>query len=233
MLSQYLTRIMRSVERPVQAGFVFEDEGIAAVYAREGDKSVVTRSTGAAGEVFAGLTLSRNGPPTHFPLIQEIVLLKGETSLQLPRAPIAGQLTVKADGERLDIVTTGTPGATEVKITDKQLDFAATLAEDKDVLVYVQLLYIPSVVEARTIRGDEPVGGRPSNSRGRIGLLVEGDVSTTYFDASADWNGDNLTVRLGADGMLTTSGTGTVIPGAVILNAPSAAAPFLTVALQA
>jgi hypothetical protein len=68
---------------------------------------------------------------------------------------------------------------------------------------------------------------------GNISVISEGDISTSEFDASCDWTSPAALVYLGANGLLTTTSTGTnvLVPGANILAAPNSQYAFLTISL--
>lgn len=226
MLDKKLTRIYnRSIHRPVETGAIFEDEGIAAVYAKENGITVVRPSTGANGEVFAGFSLSRNTPPTFNNIFVEGIVPESGV-LELARIPVNGQFLIRNNAGAALTVTAEAPAAA----TEAWLDGQKVTVDDslKGKAYSLQYRYEMSVAEAKLVVGDAPMGGLSSSDQGIIGLLIEADVATSYFDASVDWT-NAVTVRLGAGGVLTTKGSGTVIPGVVVLQAPSAGSPFLLV----
>lgn len=227
MIEQKYTRIFHTEHRPVETGVVIPDEGVTLVYAKEGERTVVRPSTGTAGEIFAGLSMSRNAPPLFVPLVLDSVL--EEVGLELPRTPMAGQILVRVGGTKVTVnaATSAPADATSVSLDDNNLVFHADhVGED----IFIQFMYEPTVIEARQFNGDVPVGGLSSSARGIIGVVTRGDVATSYFDASADWS-SALRAKLGADGVLTTAGSGEEAGGLTIINAPTAANPMLVVNL--
>tara|TARA_B100000700_G_scaffold88627_1_gene99933 strand:- start:48907 stop:49593 length:687 start_codon:yes stop_codon:yes gene_type:complete len=223
MINQKYTRLFNTEHRPVETGVIIPDEGIALVYTKEGDKTVVRPSTGAAGEHFAGLSLSRNAPPLFMPYIEE-ASVEGEF-LELPRTPIAGQILVKIGGTKVTInAGTDAPAdASSVSLDDNTIRFHAD-HDGEDLMV--QMMYEPTITEARQWKGDMPVGGLPSSAQGIIGVITKGDASTTYFDASADWSGA-IKAKLGPDGIFTTVGSGAQAEGVTVLQSPTPAVPLL------
>lgn len=219
MIEQKYTRVFHTEHRPVETGAMFEDEGMAAVFVKEGVQTVVRPSTGAAGEIFAGISLARNIAPLFVPYVFEGVL-KG-TSMQLPRLPMAGQILVKINGTKLAIKASAPASASEVQLDADTLNFHAD-ADGAD--LFVQMMYEPTVTEARQFKGDVAIGGLPSTAQGVIGLITLGDVATTYFDASADWS-SAMQAQLGPNGIFTVGGPGAV--AGTIVSAPSAANPKL------
>lgn len=215
MIAQKLTRLFRTEHFPVQEGVVIQEEGMALVFVQEGGKTVVKPSTGAAGEVFAGLSQSRNSPPSFIPHVFESVI-PASLVVELPRIPMAGQILVKVGGTKLTVVADAPASASEVQLTvDKLIFFAGEAAKS----LYVQYIYEPSLAEARTVLGDMPIGGLPSTYQGIIGVTLHGTVGTTMYDASKDWSGV-INPRLGVDGRLTTDGPGTLLTNVQVIQTP-------------
>lgn len=229
MIQQKYTRVFHTESRPVETGVIIPDEGIALVWAKEGDKTVVRPSTGAPGERLAGFSQSRNAPPLFVPFVQE-GKIEG-TELELPRTPIAGQILVRVDGKAATLnagvepETDAEGKSTSVALEDNVLYFGDDyLGRD----IIVQMMFEPTVTEARQYNGDVPVGGLPSTAQGIIGLITRGDIATSYFDAAADWS-SAITCKLGPDGILTTEGNGAEPHNVVIVSAPTAANPMLVI----
>jgi hypothetical protein len=227
MIDQKSTRVFDTKFAPVETGFVFEDEGMAAVYVREGDKTVVKASTGVGGEVFAGITQSRNIPPKFAPAVIEGVVPAGGV-IELPRLPVVGQILVKIDGVVVEVEASAPSDATTVQLSGTDI---TTFASAVGKAYVIQFHYEPTVAEARTFVGDAPVGGLSSSAQGVIGLFKRGEIATSYFDASVDWS-SAIKVKLGADGYFTTTGSGTELTNAVVAKAPSAGSPVLVLDLS-
>jgi len=227
MIEQKYTRIFNTEHRPVETGVVIPDEGVALVYVKEAERTVVRPSTGAAGELFAGLSMSRNAPPLFIPLVLEDVVNGG--SLELPRTPMAGQILVRVGGVALtiDASDTAPTAATSVSLDDNEILFHP---DHEGAELFVQMMYEPTVTEARQYNGDVPVGGLSSSAQGVIGVVTRGDVATSYFDASADWSGA-LKAQLGADGVFTTTGAGAEAQGVTVIQSPTGSNPTLIVNL--
>lgn len=227
MIEQKYTRIFHTEHRPVETGVVIPDEGVSLVYVKEAERTVVRPSTGAAGEIFAGLSMSRNAPPAFIPFVLEDAV--NGASIELPRTPMASQILVRIGGAKMTInASDAAPTAnTSVSLDDNVLRFHAD-HDGED--LFIQMMYEPTVVEARQYNGDVPVGGLSSSARGIIGVVTRGDVATTYFDASADWSGA-MKAKMGPDGLLTTAGSGAEARGVTVISAPTAANPLLVVNL--
>lgn len=219
MLVQKNTRMFFTEHRNVQDGVVIPEEGIALVYVKQGNETVVRPSTGAAGEVFAGFSMSRNSPPSFIPHVIE-GRVSASLLLELPRIPVSGQILVKLGNTVATIVANAPAASGEVQLSANNLAFHA---DDEGKKVFVQFIYEPTLAEARTILGDMPIGGLPTSHQGIIGLAVRGDIATTWYDASVDWSGV-INPTLGVDGRLTVGGTGVKLTNVVVQSAPTAEA---------
>lgn len=213
---QKLTRLFRTEHQPVQAGVIIEEEGTALVYVSENGLTVVRPSTGAADEVFAGFSLSRNSPPSYLPHAFQSSVPESLV-IELPRTPLTGQILVKVAGVKLEIVAGAPVAADEVQLAGRDLVFFAGQSKKS---LFVQFVYEPTMAEARTILGDMPIGGLASSAQGIIGIALHGEIGTTMYDASADWTGV-INPNLGVDGRLTVGGTGTKLTNVTVMAQPS------------
>ena len=218
-----------SFHRDVATGFAIEQEGTALCYVREGDKTVVRPSDAGTSQKFAGVAFSRSNSLTEANSVvdEEVPAAPGPYTITLMNTPISGEIRiVTSDGTE---ITEGTPstGATEYSISDKTITFNVAQAE---VTMTISYAYVPSVLQAIQLTGNGPAGGLSSSSLGVIGVVNRGDISTDMFDVKADWS-SSLSVKVGANGRFTT-GTGTEVPGAVIIEAPSSGNQFLRISLR-
>lgn len=216
MLVQKYTRLFLTEHRPVEQGIALTEEGIALVAVKQGNDTVVRPSTGAADEIFAGFSLTRNSPPKTIPWVGE-GRVPTTGSIELPRLPMAGQILIKVGGVVRDVVAAA-PAAGEAYLNARVVTFHA---DDVGAEYTIQMQYEPTVSEARTILGDAPIGGISAAAQDVTGVVTRGDVATTNYDASVDWSGV-ITPRLGADGTLTVGGQGTVLTNVQVISAPSA-----------
>jgi hypothetical protein len=227
MLQLRETRIVRNKHENVLPGVIIAEEGIALVFVKDNGETKVQPSTGANGEIFAGVSLSRNTAPASLPFVQEGVVANSG-SVELVRAPIAGQLNVKVNGDQKTIVATAPANADEVQVVGRNLVFHADV---KGAAFTAQFLYAPTVVEARTVIGDGPIGGLSSTAEGVIGVLKDAQLGTNFFDASADWH-DAMYVKLAAGGTFTVGTANDHVPGVIVKNAPNASNPFLVISIM-
>lgn len=238
MLNLKNTRFVNSKHLPVLPGTEIADEGIALVAVMHEGKTHVKPSTGVAGEVFAGVSFSRNVIPQFVSAVVEDVVT-GSHRVALGRTPVAGQIFVTAtdpatgDVTPLDVVS-GSPAAGEVQIANGN---AIVHASVEGQVVKAAFHYVPSATEARMIKGNLGSSQLASSVLEQIGVLTNNqELSTSYFDASVDWagatsSGSPQVVKLGADGKFTIGGSGAVVPNCSILAAPGVDSPFLTLSI--
>lgn len=227
MLQLQETRIARSKHEAVLPGVIIPEEGMALVYVKDGEETKVKPSTGSGSEVFAGVSWSRAVPPAAAPFVQEGVVSTG-LRMELPRAPISGQLNVKVNGTQKTIVSGAPASAAEVQVSGRFLIFYTGEAAKA---VKAQFLYAPNVVEARAMLGDGPHGGLSSSQESIIGTLKDAQIATNFFDASADWS-TTLYAKLGAGGIFVPSNLADSIPNVVVKKAPNGSNPFLVLSLN-
>lgn len=217
MISQKYSRFVLTEHRKVMSGVDIAEEGKALVYDKEGLDTVVRPSTGAEGEIFAGISLTRNSPPATLPWVGENNV-PASLTMQLPRTPLSSQIMVKLNGIKAKLVASTPAAAGEVQLVKDVLTFHV---DDEKKAYFVQMQYTPSVQEAAQVLGAFPIGGLAAQAQGVVGVTNKGDIATSFFDPSADFQ-TALKVRLGADGRFTTGGQGTELDNVVIVTAPSA-----------
>ena len=227
MLFQNATAIVQTQEADLLPGEVIHEEGVALVWTREGGHSFLRLSTGAANEVFAGFALARSMPPANMNRVEEFVI-DATKKFTASRVPNAGALLVKIDGTKATQEANAAPSAEGiVGVQGADLYFHA---DDIGKKVRIQYAYELTVTEARSYTADAPIGGLPSNVEGRIAYIKLGNVATSMFDPTADWSADNvLHPSLGADGLLTIGGNGTVLKGLIIKQAPTTERGYLII----
>jgi hypothetical protein len=226
MLQLRETRIVISQPHDVLTGHIIPEEGLALAYVKEGADTKVQLSTGVAGEIFAGVSFSRNTPPACLP-VYLATNIPANSSLVLNRNPIAGQLLVKIAGVIAPIVA-GAPAQGEVQVGSLRLNFNAADAGDA---LEIQYLYAPSVLEARSIIGDAPIGGLSSSAQGSIGVLKNAIIGTNSYDASVDWS-QAMYVKLGPNGTFTVGSANDHIMNVIVKTSPGAANPFLVLSMN-
>lgn len=214
MLNLTASRINRSEEQAVDATAVLSAVGCALV---QGTAGSVKPSTGAAGEVFVGASLSQPLTLFNFPKV-EALTVNGSNQITLSKTPLAGSLrVVNAAGAAL---VAGTPAsnATDYSITGQVITVNVALAGQVVTVVYQ---FAPTVTEARMLQGDTQPGGAAALTTGTVGVIQAGTVYTTEYDTTVDWSVANPVVKVGANGKFTIGGTGAVVPNAQVRQVPS------------
>lgn len=228
MLQLANTRFGSTFNRAVATGATIWTEGVPLSYVMEQGQAKVRPSTGAAGEVFAGVSLSRNSQSRRLTEILNVVVpASAPYTVSLPHEAIAGEIAARG----LNVVNAA-PAAGEVQVAGKTLTFNAAEAGK---VVEVALAYVPSILESVAASGNDPVGGLASSAVGVIGVIKEGDVFTDQFDVTADWIGngvDPVPVYLGADGKFTTKTGGTLLTSVTVLQVPTAGNAFLGLSIR-
>lgn len=227
MLQQLETRQVRSTFNRLRSGEVIPEEGIALVYIKEDGQTVVQKSTGAAGEIFAGVSSSRNAPPAFLPFVQEQEI-PASLTMQLVRTPTPGQAFIAVGGVALTIGAAAPTDATKVQLVGTTLKFFAGEAGKH---VKAQFMYTPTVLEARQIIGDTPIGGLSTTPQGEVGTLTDAQIGTNFFDASVDWSAAFF-VKTAAGGKFTVGTEDDHVPGVIVKKAPVGDSPFLVLGIK-
>jgi hypothetical protein len=226
MLQLRNTRLYKSLFETLANGVAIQEEGVALTYVKEDGTTKV--QIGEAGGRFAGIAMARNMPPQTVPLVESGVI-PSAASGTLTRTPVVGQLLVKIGGAVATIVT-GAPNQGEVNVTGNQ--YVANSA-DAGATISFQYLYVPTVAEARTLLGDLPYGGLAANSLGTVAAIKQGEVATSFFDASVDWS-DTTYAKLADGGKFTAAKAdgSDAMPNVTVKNSPNASNPFLVLSIN-
>lgn len=224
MLQLRNTRLYRSLFDNLASGVSISEEGVALTYVKEAGETKV--EIGVAGGEFAGVALARNLPPSTLPMVESGVIPVSATG-NLTRAPMAGQLLVKIDGVVATLVADA-PAVGEVAVVADTYEFNSA---DAGKVASFQYMYAPTVAEARAVLGDMPYGGLAANALGTIGVVKQGEIATSFFDASADWS-SAMYAKCGANGYFVPATKASAIPGVIVKNSPTAGNPFLVLELN-
>jgi hypothetical protein len=232
MLNLKQTRFVNSQHYPVVAGVEIEDEGIALSGVMVDGALHVQPSSDTGGEVFVGVSFSRNVTPQFIASVVEEVV-GTDLSVALGRAAIAGQISGKLVNPSTGVATpvtfqAGAPAAaTEVQI-NATTGVCTFYAGSAGMLFKAVFKYTPTANEAAYAKGNATYGQLASTKLGVVGVLTNSpELSTSYFDASVDWSAGGV-VKLGDGGMFTLGGTGTAVPNCIVSGAPGVDSPFLT-----
>lgn len=224
-----VTRPFASGERPVAAGSTITAEGQALV--NDVANGGVKPSTGASTDQFVGLSLNQQMTILYLPYFETKTAPVGGGTITLSKTNLlSGSVRVYdvTAGAAMTIVGGAPAAATEVQISSLAAGTIVTHTGAGNHILTVSYRYSPSTVEAQMVQGDIPPGGAASLYLGNTGVIFSGSVTTDQYDTAADWSGLPI-VRVGANGLLTTTGSGAVVPGCVVETVPSVGNPYLTV----
>jgi hypothetical protein len=226
------TSLIRVVTRPIVSGGVVNAEGACLISNVEAGLRGVTQSNGASGEVFAGLAIYERAPLINVPKVEEGIVDDTTFKVALLRVPVGGAAAMRVvDLTTNTLLTAGSAAnAGEFELTGSLGNEVLVHTSRADHQLRVFYRFSPTNNEARQLQGDVRAGGTALAAYGRTGAILIGDVYTTEFDLTVDWNQDNLVPRTGANGRITLGGNGAVIPGTII-SAPTVESPFLGISL--
>lgn len=220
MLNLQLSRFNATSVQPhdVTAGVQPTEEGLCMVLVDNGNgRASISPSTGSGTEVFAGFSYGHYMAPSTLPLVTIIDAVG--TTLTLPKTPISGQLRLM-DGTQL--LTAGNPATTanEYSISGNVVTLHSGQSNRT---ISVQMRFTPTVSEVAVLFG-EGSQGQSLQARsavyGRLNCISRDLVATSCFLADAAYT-PGAALRMAPNGFVTTGGTGTVIPGASVYQAPA------------
>lgn len=213
------TRMAQSFSRALTAGTILMDEGLALV---SGPGGTVKASAGTEGEHFVGFSVNQRGPLFALPKFDDVTVSDANKVVKLSKAPLGAKIAVRNPITQALLVS-GTHYT-----FDSTANTVSGLANGNYTIGYE---FSPTMIEARVIQGDVQPGGTVPMNYDFTGVLAKGDIYTSGFEVSDDWTAPSLKIRLGANGKLTTQGTGTIID-AYVIGTPNAQAPFLGICVQ-
>lgn len=217
------TRQYISIELPVAPGSAVTAEGQALIADTTTGVFGVKPSAGASTDNFVGVSVSQQMTLNFVAKVEESVLGTGHT-FTLARTPASGTLSVY-DLTTGVVVAAGGGGWTLAgKVVTVDAAFEGRL------LAYTYR-YAPTATEARAIQGDVYPGGPAGAAVDQVGVIKNGIIYTTEFDAAVNWRATNPTIRVAANGLFTIGGSGAIVPCALV-SVPSVAQPFLGLMLN-
>lgn len=221
------SRIVESFERPVAAGQTVDQEGRALVGVLTAGAYGVKFAAGSGTEQFVGISFNTPAILTRIPLMVDLTQSAGNT-LTLPQTPVSGTL-------RIQNLSTGTVLSAGVATNANEYSVSGTTvtmnAGTTGIKFRVWLAYVPTVAQAVALFGNTQPGGQAGLALGQVGTITRGDVYTTEFDTTSDWVTGG-TVKLGANGLFTLSGSGTSLTNVRIISVPSIGAGVPALGLQ-
>lgn len=224
MLNHSLTRIgSNTFHVEILPGVTIDQEGTVLVAKQLNGKTYAAPSEGTAGEVFLGFATGRGSAATGDTVKYiDAVIPKGddangnplEPSVLLEGTPVLAAIKVTVNG------TAQTPQATAAEANKPQLVGNKLLFLAADAGKRVQGIYATNRVQ-----GDAALHHPTVSALGRIAVIRSGDICTDMFDINGAYEGTGgvpPVLKTGANGKLTTAGSGTPISGIVLLEAPGA-----------
>lgn len=220
MIYTQLSKIHRSNEFPLADGVTMIAEGVAMVGAMTGGVFGVSPSSAATGK-FMGFALMQT---TAVPAVQTSATRverlttadsSGDGVVTLARTPV-GKVLAR---------TVSTAVAFSDGDTAESGNTVTLTGAGAGVVVDVTYRYALSVLESRNRYGDPKPQGFSGNTLRQVGVAQTGIVYTDQFDPAVDW-ATAATINLGANGILTTGGSGSAID-AVVVSLPSIEYPYL------
>lgn len=224
MLRFELSRIVDTTERSVATGSTVTAEGQALV--QDVVNGGVKPSTGAANEIFVGVSMAQQLTMLAFPKVEDLITAADNT-VTMAALPLASTLLVVRTDTGA-VLAAGVPAgdATKYSIAGGVITVNAALVGKT---IRTSYRFAPTTLQAKVIQGDIPPGGAAALLLNRVGVVTKGEIFTTEFDTTVDWTTvTNATlITLGANGLFTIGGAGSGIKGAYVTQLPTAAAPFL------
>lgn len=226
------TRIVNSVERPVAQGHIIDAEGAALVYDNTGGVIAFRQASGAADEVFAGVSFNMVTTLTNKPTIETFVV--GSTGkVTLAETPLPGSVRVVDEANKA-IVEAAAASATAYAIdAANPATFVFDTATFEGKTVTVAYTFAPTVAQAMYYQGNVIPGGPAGQYLGQISVITNGDVATDRFDTASDWS-TAVGVKLGASGIfVAVANVADAIKGIQILALPSGDSGYLRLQVNA
>lgn len=213
-----------SIELPVAPGSVVTAEGQALVSDTTAGVYGVKPSTGASTDNFVGVAVGQQMALLFLPKVEEAVHDTSNT-FTLARTPAAGSLSV------YNLTTGAVVPASGGGAWSLSGDVVTLDAGTQGASLQYTYRFAPTVNEARAFQGDVYPGGPAGSVVDQIGVIKNGVVYTTEFDAAVNWHATNPTVRVAANGLFTIGGSGTVVACSIVAI-PSVTQPFLGLMLN-
>lgn len=236
MINFAQSRIDRSTVRSVTSPSLITAEGAPLIAdSTPGLDNGVAISAGAAGEVFVGISISQQRSLIVMSFVEEIVVASDGTfslshnsyNSSLQRFSI---LTGVTEGTAL--VSTASPSVAQFYPVSASTKNFITNTANAGLKIRAYYRFSPTLAQAQMLQGDTLPGGDSGLLLNTVGVIIAGDVYTTEFDPSVNWNGALTTLSLGAGGLFTLGGSGVTPANVRVISRPSAGSPFLGLSIM-
>jgi len=209
---------------PLAMGASVTDEGQGMIAVLEDGIEKVKPSAGAANEVFAGFAHFRTVNDTTTKPVVEEATVPAAAAYVVELAHnnlIAGQIRVYDVAGDADLtLVVGAPAAGEYSLDAVSGTVTFNAAEAGRAMV-VYYRYNLTVAESKMYYYEAPTNYPDANLFQTVGVYKgKGRIFTSLYNQAIDWSATGLTIRLGANGILTAAGSGAVVPGARVVKVP-------------
>ena len=231
MLALNLSRIESIHLMPIAPGFSVTSEGAALVLSGAGSAKMAAAT---AGEIFVGFSFDQQMQLNTAPFYEEATL-GGTNVITLQYVPAATTLyvaEVAAPTVPLALIG-GAPSAVQYQQANplalNLLTFNVANVGKKYLFTYRYNLTANQAI----YRGGHTIPGGPTSATlGQIGVIDRGTVFTDQWSTADNWYGTTNVLRLGANGVVTNSGAGELIPNSYVVSVPSATSPWLGIRIR-
>lgn len=222
--------IVESYIHELASSVAVVDEGLALIHTLESGKGVMTLSTGANTDKFAGISQSKAYRPTVGRMVEAFTVpASGTYAVTLgrtPRGTASDRAVFNAAGSALTSAAS-VDANTKYNLTGKVVTVHSDLAGQT---IRVQYSYDLTATEAALLYGtsDTPLDFGVSRN---VGVITTGVVFTDAWDPTSNWGAAIGGIYLGADGLFTKTTSGTLLD-AVVASVPVPGDPFLGIRLK-
>jgi len=226
MLDLAKCEIIDSRSLPLLSTVLTLEEGVAMVYDMENGKGVIKPSTGASGEIFAGVSQMKHVTPSQANIVVETLIpASGPYTVTLAKTPVnAASVNVYIAGVA---ATQGTVADNVYSVSGNVLTFHSA---DAGLAIKVLYRYALTAAEAAMIYGGEIIG-QTVQDEVNVTTISTGTIFTDSFVIADTWEAGAGPVYLGESGKFTLQSGGTALD-AVIVGAPSVSNGMLGLSLK-
>ena len=221
-------KIVQSREFPVLSTATIGAEGVALVQGFENGVEVVKPSTGAAAEIFMGVSYGVVFTPAVKAIVETFVVPAASPyTFNLKYAPLSGQIYVY-NTTTSTAQTAGTPASTDNTYSLTSNTLITLNAARAGNTVTVQYRYSPTVMDLQFNDNLMVTSFAPTQFVGSIGVITQGEVWTDQYNAAVNF-GAATSVRMLAGGIFTdqTGANNNTLTNCVITHVPEVGNPFL------
>lgn len=235
--SQVRLSRMAAILNPTEAASIVDGQALCNVLSASGD-GFAARSTNSTTQTFLGVAAGPARGVARAVYSEQVAPVTGAATVDLKYLAIGSDITVQDEtGTRLTLVTAA-PSAGEVQYATSSDGSHTTLtfeATDLGKIYYVVYAYNRSLVDLSTQYPGHAHGSGPyaEEQTMQVPVILNGIIATDMFVAGEDWSVQYTTapqLKVGAGGLFypgNSSSSGTALPNAVLIKAPSPDDPVL------